>query len=98
MTCGLGDVNERWLRLLVLVIGPGTVQPSVAENDSVCCEHQPLELGDGGAGVARQLPGEMLCATKRLAFAAAAATTSSSTSRTPITPLAPATKTRISAV
>ena len=50
---GLVDVNARWLRLVVFIIGAGAVQPSVPENDSVGREHEPFEFADGRTGVAR---------------------------------------------
>ena len=57
---GLVDMNARWLRLFVFVVGARAVQPSVPKNDSIRREHEPFELGDRRTCVARQLPGNAL--------------------------------------
>jgi Activator of Hsp90 ATPase homolog 1-like protein len=48
---GLVDVNARWLRLVVFVIGARAVQPSVPENDSVGREHESFEFADSRTSV-----------------------------------------------
>jgi hypothetical protein len=49
---GLVDMNARWLRLLLFVIGAGAVQAPVAENHSVGREHEPFKFTDGRTSVA----------------------------------------------
>src|SRR5439155_18896764 len=56
----LVDVNPRWLRLLVLVVGAGTVEPPVPEDDPICVEHETFEVGDSPSAIARELPGDAL--------------------------------------